>query len=203
MCAANAVGIDNDMDHDFKSTLKAALHDFGQAAESFNDPIQWLNRHTGILALVAIQTRSSEEVRAARASIPQSIIVGIAGVTPGPETFRQYLKAGASGLIATDQAPPELTNTLVAALAGLAVIPPNIAQALASRLEEPPPHVDLTERDLRILRLIARGATRKQIAETNGYSDRHLRRVTADLFTTIGATNRAHAAAITTRWGMY
>jgi len=202
MCAVNAVGIDNDIDHDFKSTLKAVLDDLGHPAESFNDPIRWLDRHTGIMALVAIQTRSSQDARTARSSMPQSIIVGVAGVTPGPETFRQYLKAGANGLIAADQAQPELTKTLAATLAGLVVIPPNIAQALASRLEELPPQLGLTERDLRILRLIARGATRKQIAEANGYSNRHLRRITADLLTTIGGTNRAHAAALATQWGL-
>lgn len=202
MQTANAVGIDNVIGHDFKSTLRAVLHDLGHPAESFNDPIQWLNRHTGFLALVAIRTRSSEDVRAARASMPQSIIVGVAGVTPGPETFRQYLKAGANGLIAADQPLPELTNTLAATLAGLVAIPPNIAQALACRLEEPPQHLYVTEQDRGILCLITRGATLKQIAIATGYSDRHLRRITAGLLTTIGATNRAHAAAITTRWGM-
>lgn len=202
MCAANAVGIDNEIAHDFKRTLQALLHDFGHPAENFNDPAQWLKGHTRAVALVAIQTRSSQDVRTARASTPQAVIVGVAGVTPGTETFRQYLTAGANGLIAADQPLAELANTLVATLAGLVVIPPNVAKGLASRLEEPPPHIDLTERDLWIVRLIAQGATRKQIAATTGYSDRHLRRVTANLLATIGATNRAHAVALTTRWGM-
>lgn len=202
MQTEDPVGIDNEIGHHFKTTLEAVLGDLGHAVERFNDPTHWLKRHTENLAVVAIPRRSPRDVRTVRAAIPGSVIVGARDVTPRPERFRQYLRAGTNGLIAADQPPSDLTNTLAATLTGLIVIPPNVAQALVDRLEEPPPHLDLTERDREILHFITQGTPLKQIAVATGYSDRHLRRITANLLTTIRATNRAHAAALATRWGL-
>lgn len=202
MHIGDTVGIDNEIDHHFKTTLEAVLHDLEHPVERFTDPTLWLKKHAGNLAVVAISSRSPQDVRAMRAAIPESVIVGASDVTRGPETFRQYLTAGVNGLIAADQTPSDLTDTLAATLTGLVVIPADVAQAFGNRREEPPPHLDLTDRDRRVLRLITQGATLKQIAAAMGYSDRHLRRITANLLTRIGAKNRAHAAALTTRWGL-
>jgi len=200
--ASGAVGIDDQMDKSLRCALGVVARDLERPVERFNDPTQWLKKRTGKLAVVAIPGRSSREVRAAIAANPESVVVGASNVTPGPETFRDYLKAGAKGLIAADQTSSELTNTLAATLAGLVVIPTNVSHALVDRLEEPPPHLELTARDRDILRLITNGATLGQIATATGCSGRHLRRITADLLVAMGATTRAHAAALSTRWGL-
>lgn len=59
-----------------------------------------------------------------------------------------------------------------------------------------------SRRDRQIPHLIAQGSTSTEIARTTECSDGHLRRITANLTTRIGATNRARAAALTTRWGL-
>jgi len=105
-------------------------------------------------------------------------------------------------VFAADQALRELRHTLTATMTGLTVTSSGIAKALATRLEEPLPRVILPERDTSILRLVAQGATLQDIADTNGYSDGHVRRIIAGFLPSIGATNRAHAAALTTRWGI-
>ncbi len=205
MNASDVVGIHSEIGPKFKVTLKGVFGGLGYPTEDFASSAQWLRTHTGVAALVAVGSRPSDDLLSALETLSESehsIIVGVTTVTPGPDTFRQYLKAGVGGVIATDQAPLELRHTLAATMTGLTVIPPGIAQTLATRLEEPPPQVILTERDTRILRLIAQGATLKQIAEVSGCSDRHLRRIIAGLLRSIGATNRAHAAALATRWGI-
>ncbi|MGB5169050.1 MAG: LuxR C-terminal-related transcriptional regulator [Acidimicrobiia bacterium] len=202
MRASDTVGIDDQMDESFQCALGAVLRGLRHPVEAFSDPTQWLRQRTGNLAVVAIPGRSSGDVRAAVAAIPGSVVVGASSFTPGPETFREYLKAGVNGLIAADQTSSELTNTLAATLTGLVVIPANVADALVDRLEEPPPHLELTARDREILRLVTQGAELTQIAAATGCSGRHLRRITGNLLASIGATNRAHAAALTTRWGL-
>ncbi len=73
---------------------------------------------------------------------------------------------------------------------------------MASRLEDPPDHIHLTTRDTQLVSLIGEGLPPAAIATKTGYSERHIRRITAALFARIGATSRVHAAALATRWGL-
>lgn len=202
MHRCNAAGVDNMVDEDFKPRLGDVLRGLGHLPEDFDDPAQWFNTHPQSLAVLAIPARSARNIRALNSIHPDSIIIAAGSSGSAPDIFRAYLKAGATGCITSGLSVPELATALAATRTGLAVIPTDVIGALLDRLEEPPPHLQLHERDRQILHLIAQGSTLTEIAKTTEYSDRHLRRITANLLTRIGATNRAHAAALTTRWGL-
>lgn len=202
MHRCNAAGVDSMLDEDFNLRLGDALRRLGHLPENFDAPAQWFNTHPQSLAVLAIPTRSARNIRALNSIHPDSIIIAAGSSGSAPDIFRAYLRAGATGCITSGLSVPKLATALVATRTGLTVIPADVIGVIVDRLEQPPPHLELHERDRRILYLIAQGSTLIEIAEATGYSDRHLRRITANLLIRIGATNRAHAAALATRWGM-
>lgn len=82
---------------------------------------------------------------------------------------RRALKAGASGYLAKDSAPEELTNAIRFVLSGKKYISPKVAQLLAedaiSGKKNIPSHQLLSDRELQVLKLIASGKTVSEIAE--------------------------------------
>ncbi|MEZ5176671.1 MAG: hypothetical protein R2823_10810 [Acidimicrobiia bacterium] len=196
------VGIDHKTRGMIRRAIMLLLDDMGYGTEIPQDPFQWLTGHPASQLLVAIPQRTPPNIRAARASAPHAIIVGVCDQIADTATFRQYLGAGANSIIRADTPSDTLKHALAVSLRGLAVLPGPTARAILRRLEEPPASLNLTERDTRLLSLIAQGATPTAAAAEIGCSHRHLRRITSALLNTIGADNRAHAAALATRWGL-
>src|ERR1700682_5207737 len=78
------------------------------------------------------------------------------------------LKAGAAGYISKETAGEELTAAVKKAASGGRSVSPTLAEKLASRLpaeQERPPHERLSDREYRVMWLLASGRTLHQIAE--------------------------------------
>jgi DNA-binding NarL/FixJ family response regulator len=78
------------------------------------------------------------------------------------------LKAGAAGYISKETAGEELTAAVKKAASGGRYVSPTLAEKLASRLtpeQERPPHERLSDREYRVMWLLASGKTLHQIAE--------------------------------------
>ena len=78
------------------------------------------------------------------------------------------LKAGAAGYINKETAGEELTSAVKKAASGGRYVSPALAEKLASRLtpeQERPPHERLSDREYRVMWLLASGKTLHQIAE--------------------------------------
>lgn len=82
---------------------------------------------------------------------------------------KRALKAGASGYLAKDSAPEELTNAIRCLMSGKKYISGNIAQLLAldaiNGKKDIPYHELLSDREMQVLKLIASGNTVSEIAE--------------------------------------
>jgi DNA-binding NarL/FixJ family response regulator len=89
----------------------------------------------------------------------------------GDELVYEALRAGASGFLLKDIRQHELTSAIRTVAGGEALLAPNITRKLIeSYVRSPPPGaavppglVDLTPRELEVLRLIARGLTNAEI----------------------------------------
>ncbi len=196
------VGMDDQIPPAISRRVTSLLGDMGHGTEVSQDPFQWLTHNAPNPILVPVPRRTATEIQAATISTRPAVVVGLCNGTQNAAVFREYLKAGATSIIGTDIPFSDLPQVLAAALKGFTVLPQSVAAALANRLQEPPPLPQLTARDTQLLNLIAQGASRKAMAAATGYSQRHLRRITTDLLSRIGAINHAHAAALATQWGL-
>lgn len=128
---------------------------------------------------------------------------------PTPGIVREVCRLGARGVCESSVTPSELRATLVRALSGDVVIQPSLVRYLLSQgssqgqpggeTKELP---TLTERELLVLQLLARGYSSKQIAQvlqtTPKAVDLTIERATHRL----GAHHRAQAVAIAIRRGL-
>ncbi len=96
--------------------------------------------------------------------------LGILILSMHPERLfaMRALRMGASGYISKEEAADELMNAIRKVAAGRKYISEELAEQLASKLDEEwdrPPHQSLSDRELQVFRMIAEGKTVAQIAE--------------------------------------
>jgi DNA-binding NarL/FixJ family response regulator len=85
----------------------------------------------------------------------------------GDADIYRALDAGAVGYLVKDTLGAELVKAVRTAASGKRVIPP----AVAGRLAEFTPRVDLTAREVEVLRLVAKGLRNKEIARVIGRTE--------------------------------
>lgn len=123
----------------------------------------------------------------------------------------RILECGGSGYVLKTAGSLELVAAIRAVAAGQVVLDPGIARQMVTRLarlnmsasSQPP--VDparvesLTQRELLVLRLLARGMSNKEIASALNLSPRTVQSHLASIFSKLGATSRTEAVAIALR----
>ena len=109
------------------------------------------------------------------------------------------LQAGATGCVSRDESVGNLARAIVAVGRGEIVLPPTIAaQALAALARgEPPgsgPSEALSEREIEVVRLLGRGLTNKDIAQTLILSVRTVEAHLRNIYGKLGVRTRTEAA---------
>lgn len=94
----------------------------------------------------------------------------VLSVHPEDQFAVRALNAGASGYLTKDSAPALLVDALRKVAAGGRYMSPWLAERMASRHGERPPHERLSDREYQVMRLIASGKTPTQIAGALGLS---------------------------------
>jgi DNA-binding NarL/FixJ family response regulator len=104
------------------------------------------------------------------------------------------LEAGATGYLLKDSAPEVLFDAVRAAHAGHAPIDPRVASALLPGRTKAPPEVNLSGRELEVLRLASKGLANKQIGRTLGITEHTVKIHLGNVFRRIGVNDRTSAA---------
>ena len=121
------------------------------------------------------------------------------------------IRAGAQGYLLKDIAPNDLVQAVRAAYLGKAQLHPDIARKLMSAVaarEEPPasrapaPLEELTERELEVLRLIARGFNNREIAEKLVISEKTVKTHVSSILGKLHLEDRTQAAIYALRHGL-
>jgi two-component system, NarL family, response regulator LiaR len=115
------------------------------------------------------------------------------------------LQAGANGYVLKTASPVEIIQAVRDVHAGRSAINQAIAQKLISyiaRQKDEMPVDNLSEREMEVLRLLAKGSTNKAIAVQLGISDRTVQGHIAHIFAKMHVTNRTEAVmrAISLGW---
>jgi len=93
----------------------------------------------------------------------------ILSIHPEEQYAMRALKSGASGYLSKEMAPDELVKAVEKVMSGKKYITPSIAEKLASIFDEDTekaPHENLSDREFAVLKLIAKGKSVSEIAES-------------------------------------
>jgi DNA-binding NarL/FixJ family response regulator len=115
----------------------------------------------------------------------------------GDVLARRALKAGATGYILKDLIRTELLDAIRAVYEGRRYIPQKIAAELAEHYADD----DLSEREIEVLRQVARGTSNKIIASHLSISEATVKAHLKNIMLKLGASDRTHAVNIATARG--
>jgi DNA-binding NarL/FixJ family response regulator len=138
--------------------------------------------------------RDISEMRLLR---PDTQIV-VLSASESREDILEVLSAGAHGYIVKNQTPVQLVGTLRYVLSGEIYVPAVLAELRSepSSCENQVPQKMLSSRQRQVLKGLVEGKTNKVIARSLDVAEGTVKVHLAALFKVLGATNRAHAAAL-------
>ena len=110
----------------------------------------------------------------------------------------EALKAGARAYLVKDTSANELITCIRNVAAGQTYIPPAIGAKLAAQMNQ----VQLTVRELTVLKLIAKGDSNRVIAETLHISEATVKVHATNLFHKLDVTSRTEAIGVAIRRGL-
>jgi len=111
------------------------------------------------------------------------------------------IEAGAVGYLLKDVPHDELFRALRAVARGERYLAPAVTERLMSRLQQPA-RSSLTERELDVLRGVARGDGNKQIAASLGIAEPTVKAHLVHIFEKLGVENRTAAAKVARERGL-
>jgi NarL family two-component system response regulator YdfI len=141
-----------------------------------------------------------------RASQPEIAVVILTTFNEDNLMFRG-LQAGARGYLLKDTDRATLFDTIRAAARGETLLKPEIMQRVLSHAgltSVPEDHlfVELTERELEVLKAVARGERSKEVAAHLGISERTVKAHLASIYGKLGVDSRAAAIAVAAQNGL-
>ncbi len=112
------------------------------------------------------------------------------------------IRAGAIGYLLKDTRAADLRRAIKAAAAGQVQLSPEAAARMMRELRTPEGHGALTERELEVLRHLARGASNKEIAQQLKISDETVKTHVSNILAKLDVPSRTQAALYAMRAGL-
>ena len=116
----------------------------------------------------------------------------------GDADIRRALDAGARGYLLKDMLLSDVITAVRKAQRGERVIPISVAV----RLAEFPESTDLTEREIEVLQLVARGLSNKETAHAIGRTDETVKIHLKNIFAKLGVADRTEAVTVALARGL-
>jgi DNA-binding NarL/FixJ family response regulator len=128
-------------------------------------------------------------------------------VSESSDDLLRMMQAGCSGYVLKDVGPSELQHALMAAMRSESPVPRRMIPEVLRRIAESTPlsgggTINLTSREMQVLRGVAKGHTTKHLAKDLGLAapsvETHLR----NIFKKLGASNRGEAVSSALKLGL-
>lgn len=146
-----------------------------------------------------------EAIRRITARQPETRILVLTSFAEDEKVF-PALKAGALGYLLKDSSPEELVRAIHQVHRGESSLSPAIARKLLQEISRPPARPlspePLTERELEVLRLIARGKSNREIAGELVISEATVRTHVSNILGKLQLASRTQAALYALREGI-
>ncbi len=163
--------------------------------------IRLIREHRPDVAVLDIQMPVQSGIEVTRAIRAERLPVGVLILTAFDDLpyVKAVLQAGANGYVLKTAEASEIIEAVKAVHEGQSVLDPRVARKLMAQLAEPvaaPATAavePLTERELQVLRLAAKGYTNKAIGAELSISDRTVQGHLAKIYAKMGAASRTEA----------
>ncbi len=143
-----------------------------------------------------------EAIRRIRAARPGTRIL-VLTISDRDRDLLGAIQAGARGYLLKSAEAEEVLHAIRRVATGEAVLPPNMTTRLLDALAEPKPMPEiLTDRELEVLRHIARGLANKEIAAALNISQNTVKTHVRQILAKLNVRSRAEAAAYAVRAGL-
>jgi len=116
----------------------------------------------------------------------------------GSEDVYRALQTGALAYLTKDAGAEELVNAIVSVRNGRRYLPPAISALLAQRL----PGSELTDRELDVLRMLVKGRSNREAAETLGIAENTVRIHVSRILDKLGVADRTQAVLFAIQHGL-
>ena len=116
----------------------------------------------------------------------------------GDEDIHRALSAGARGYLLKDMMRSQLLQVIRTVQSGQRAIP----AAIAARLAEYTPRIELTPRELEVLQLMAKGFSNPEIATTLGRTESTMKVHVSNILQKLQATDRTEAVTVAIQRGI-
>jgi two-component system, NarL family, response regulator LiaR len=144
-----------------------------------------------------------EATKRIRKDAPGVRVLALTAYDDDPYIFG-LLEAGAGGYVLKTAESRELIRAIRAVAAGHSALDPAIAPRLIARVADPAGSGEsLTDRELEVLRLAARGLTNKQIGHDLDISDRTVQNHLANIYAKLGVASRTEAVTEALQRGLF
>jgi two-component system, NarL family, response regulator len=114
------------------------------------------------------------------------------------EDIYRGLQAGAQGYLLKDAKPGELLNAIRAIHNGQKYIPPEVGAKLLQRIS----NLELSERELEVLRLMAQGMGNQEIATALSISESTIKSHVNRILSKLGVSDRTQAVIVAVKRGL-
>jgi len=138
-----------------------------------------------------------EAIIAIRKEFPNARVIVLTTFDMDEDIYRA-IQSGAKSYLLKDTSDNELSETIRAVHAGQQVLPPKVADRLAVRQRRP----DISEREMKVLQLLIRGRSNKEIGSSLFVGEDTVKAQLKSLFIKLGVHDRTEAAISAIRHGI-
>jgi NarL family two-component system response regulator LiaR len=158
-----------------------------------------------LLDLVMPRKSGIEAIGEIKAENPDARVLVLTSFAEDDKVF-PAIKAGALGYLLKDSTPRELLQAIRDVHQGQPSMHPSIARKLMRELQRPsdlpPTDEPLTEREVEVLTLLARGLSNREIGDALFISERTVRTHVSNILSKLHLANRTQAALYALREGL-